>query len=71
MLSEPDISTIALSHIKVPVRVLTGEHDLVKKSDSKKIASAIPQGHLIVLPGEDHGSYVVHSTKLAEYIRGF
>ena len=71
MLTEPDISTIALSHIKVPVRVLTGEHDLVKKSDSKKIASVIPQGQLIVLPGEDHGSYVVHSTKLSDYIRRF
>lgn len=71
MLTEPDISSIALSHIKVPVLVLAGENDCVKASDSKKIASAIPQGRLAILPGESHESYVVHSVRLEEYVRWF
>ncbi|MQN02321.1 MAG: alpha/beta hydrolase [Lachnospiraceae bacterium] len=71
MLTEPSISTIALSHIKVPVLVMAGEHDLVRSSDTKKTASAIPDSRLMILPGEDHGSYVVHSTKLIPYIKDF
>ena len=71
MLTEPDISTIALSHIHVPVLVMAGSRDCVKSSDTKKIASAIPQSRLVILPGESHESYVVHSVRLEEYVRGF
>jgi pimeloyl-ACP methyl ester carboxylesterase len=71
MLKEPDISASDLAKIQVPALILTGEHDMVKLSDSKKIAEHIPLSRLVILSGEDHGSYVVHSTKLGDYIRKF
>lgn len=71
MLTEPDISTVALSHIKVPALILAGENDVVKLSDTKKTASAIPNSRMEILPGENHESYVIHSTKLEKYIRDF
>lgn len=71
MLTEPDISPIALSHIKVPALILAGENDVVKASDTKKTASAIPNSRMEILPGENHESYVIHSTKLEKYIREF
>ncbi len=71
MLNEPSIAPSDLARISVPALVLTGEHDMVKSSDSKKIAGSIPSAKLVVLKGEDHGSYVVHSTKLGDYIRRF
>lgn len=71
MLTEPNISDIALSHISVPVLVLAGKNDVVKESDTKKIYSSIPTSDLHILPDEDHGSYVIDSDKLKPYIQGF
>ena len=71
MLTEPDISDIALSRISVPVLVLAGKNDIVRESDTKKIFSSIPTSDLHILPDEDHGSYVVNSDKLKPYIEGF
>ncbi len=71
MLREPDLSAADLASISVPTLVLAGERDMVKLSDTKKIACNIPHARLVVLSGEDHGSYVIHSTKLVDYIRHF
>lgn len=67
MLQEPDISEYELSRITVPTVILAGEHDMVKPRETKRIASSIPNATLKILSGEDHGSYVVHSAKLAPY----
>lgn len=71
MLREPDISADALSNIQIPVLVMAGEHDIIKSSHTKKIAMALPHGTLEVVPGEDHGSYVIHSEKLYPYLQKF
>lgn len=71
MTREPDITSAELSRIAVPVLVLAGEHDLIREKETRAIASAIPGSGVMILPGEDHGSYVVHSPKLAGYIRTF
>ena len=68
MRKEPDISDAWLSKITVPTLVLAGEKDLIKESESRHIAAAIPGADLKILPGEDHGSYIVHSTKIAQEI---
>lgn len=67
MLMEPDISEEELSRVSVPVLVLAGAKDMVKPRETKRIASAIANATLEILPKEDHGSYVIHSTKLAPY----
>ena len=64
MLREPDIKTSDLALTRIPVVVLAGENDCVKGSHTIEIAEAIPDSTLEIIPGESHGSYIVHSDKL-------
>ena len=40
----------------------------VIRKETEKIAASIPGSKLRILPGEGHGSYIVHNTKIAEII---
>lgn len=71
MLQEPHIRRANLARIRIPVLVLAGEHDLIRKKHTEWIAAGIPNSTLRILPGEDHGSYVVNSPKLFEVLHGF
>ena len=62
---EPHIEPASLGAISIPVHVLAGQHDMVKTAHTKRIAKSIPGATLKILPGETHGSYIVHSDKLA------
>lgn len=64
MLKEPHLTKADLSRITVPVLVLAGANDIIKKSETKRIAAYIPDSTLKILPGESHASYVIHSKKL-------
>ena len=68
MLKEPDLSEDMLSRIDCPVTLLMGQRDMVKEKDAKRVAAAIPGAELRVLPGEDHGSYVIHSAKCLDFL---
>ena len=68
MLNEPDISPDMLSRIISKTYVIAGEKDMIKESETRKIASSISDSKLLILPGEDHGSYVNHSDKLKDII---
>ena len=71
MLDEPDIDPNALSQIQIPVLVLAGSSDIVKPAHTKLIAEKIPYSQLQIIEGEDHGSYIIHSSRLYPYIRDF
>ena len=71
MLYEPDIADAELRNIRAATLVLAGSRDLIPEKETRHIADAIPGAELQILPGEDHGSYIVHSTKIAELIRDF
>ncbi len=71
MLEEPDIKPSALAQIRIPVLVLAGEHDIIKSAHTKLIAAKLPNAQLAIIPGEDHGSYIIHSDKLYPYIQNF
>lgn len=64
MLKEPHIKKSDLGKITIPTLVLAGSKDIVKKRETKRIASSIPDAILKILPQETHSSYVVHSPKL-------
>ena len=68
MLNEPHITEEQLSAIKVPTTVLAGEKDVILRKETEKIAASIPGSKLRILPGEGHGSYIVHNTRIAEII---
>lgn len=68
MLKEPNIPADELRKITVPTTVIAGENDLIKPEHTKLIANSIPGAKLLIVPKEDHGSYIVHNTKIAEII---
>lgn len=68
MLQEPNITAEMLQRIIIPTTVLAGSHDMVKRSNTEYIADNIPSSKLHILQGEGHGSYVLHSTKIAKLI---
>lgn len=71
MLEEPNIEPEELHTITVPTLVLAGEKDLVKKKVTKQIAEHIEHATLVIVPNEDHGSYITHSEKLYPILHEF
>ena len=71
MLTQPHIQTAQLKKIKIPVHVLAGEKDVIRSEHTKKIADSIPDSTLEILPGEDHGSYIVNSEKIFHIIKKY
>ena len=68
MENEPSISTAELSAIKVKTLVTAGSKDLIREEETRAIAESIPNARLMILKGETHGSYIVHSTKIADIL---
>lgn len=68
ILEEPNISKNELNKIKTKTTVVAGENDMVKETETLFIAHNVPDSKLMILPKEGHGSYIVHSTKIADLI---
>lgn len=68
MLAPPGISADMLNRIDIPTTLLVGSRDMVKRTHTEYIARNIKDSKLRILRGEGHGSYVVHSTKIAKLI---
>ena len=67
MLTEPHMDERALAAISVPVYLLAGEHDVVREEHSKWLSGVI-NCPLRVVKGQNHDSYVTHSTMIAAEI---
>ena len=68
MLDEPDIPASDLAQIKVPAVIIAGEKDVVLEKETAEIAMSIPGAKLRIIPGEGHGSYIVHKSRIADII---
>ena len=71
MLTEPRIDPETLKNIRIPVLVTAGEHDLILRSETEKIAAAIPDAVLMIVRDADHGSYVSDSRIIGELLISF
>ncbi|MBO7703551.1 MAG: alpha/beta hydrolase [Solobacterium sp.] len=71
ILKEPNITAEDLSKIKARTLVLAGSKDLVTRQETEAIAAGIPGADLLILDGEGHGSYIVHSRKIADILSGW
>lgn len=71
MLKEPNIDPVHLQKIKARTLVLAGAHDVVKQSETERIAANIPGAELRILPAEGHGTYIVHTRKIADILMGW
>ena len=68
MLTEPDITKEDLSRIDVPVTVVAGSRDCVRRNDTEFIANSIPGAELVIMKRADHSSYIAHSTRIVDVI---
>lgn len=68
MLTEPNISDNMLKSIKIPAVITAGSNDMIKQRHMQHIANCIPNSTFTVFKNELHGSYIVNSTKIAEFI---
>ena len=71
MIREPDIRDEELAEIHADTLIVAGQHDLILKSETDHIASKIPGAEKVILPGESHRSYIMHSEKLAKILLDF
>ena len=71
MLTEPQISKEDLSRIACPTLLLGGQKDMISSKDFKKMEDGIKDATLEILKGEDHASYVIHSSVLAPKLSEF
>jgi hypothetical protein len=71
MLDEPHIDVNMLHGITARTLVLAGEKDMVEEEETLQIGANIPGAVTRILPGEGHGSYIVHKTTVAELIDAF
>ena len=68
MMREPDITDEMLRSIRVPTFVTAGEKDVIKPEHTRHIARNVPGAKLKIFPKAGHTGYIMHSTKIAEYI---
>lgn len=68
MLEEPQITAEQLQSITVPTYLTAGEFDLISRKHTQYIKENIKGSSLKIFKGELHGSYVVHSEKIARYL---
>lgn len=70
-LKETFISPERLKNIKIPVLCVVAEKDWVKVEHVRWYSQFIPQSRLIVMPRQNHNSYIVHSLKSLDLIKNF
>lgn len=71
MLTEPRISPEELKNTRIPVLVTAGEHDLILRSETEKIAKALPDAETVIVENEDHGSYIIGSEIMGKLLLAF
>ena len=71
MLTEPHIEPEELGKIRIPVLVTAGENDLVLREETERIAANLPDSRMVIVPGADHGSYLVDSPLMGEILLRF
>lgn len=71
MQEEPDMTVEDMQGIAAPALIMSGEHDLILADHTRLIGENIPDGEARIISGEDHGSYICNSPKLAPIILDF
>ena len=71
MLIEPDTEPKMLQNINIPVLITVGENDLILPEETKRIVDNLKDVKLVVLDGEDHGSYIENSEIMGNILMDF
>lgn len=71
MQNEPTMTPQDMQTILAPSLIMSGEHDLILENHTRLIGENIPDARVKIIPGEDHGSYICNSPKLAALLLDF
>ena len=71
MQNEPTMTPQDMQTIQAPSLIMSGEHDLILEDHTRLIGENIPDARVKIIPGEDHGSYICNSPKLAVLLLDF
>ena len=69
--TEPNMTVEEIKTIGCPALIMSGEHDLIAADHTRLIGENIPNGEARIIAGEDHGSYICNSPKLAPLLLEF
>ena len=69
--TEPNMTVEDMAGIGCPSLIMSGEKDLIQTDHTRLIGENIPDGRVKILSGEDHGSYICNSPKLAPLMLEF
>ncbi|WP_294578297.1 alpha/beta fold hydrolase [uncultured Thomasclavelia sp.] len=68
MLKQPHLTINELQQIQIPALIVAGSKDLIKYDHTRSLAKALKRGQLLIIPGENHGSYIIKSQKIAKIL---
>lgn len=71
MMVEPVMTVDDMKTISCPALIMSGENDLIRPEHTRLIGENIPGGEARIIEGEDHGSYISNSPKLAPLLLEF
>lgn len=69
--TEPNMTVEEIQTISCPALIMSGEHDLILPDHTRLIGENIPNGKAVIISGEDHGSYICNTPKLAPLLLDF
>ena len=71
LMYEPTMTAEDMQTIQAPSLIMSGENDIILAEHTRLIGENIPNGEVIIVEGEDHGSYIKRSYKVGNYILDF
>ena len=71
LMYEPTMTADDMQTIQAPSLIISGENDIILPEHTRLIGENIPDGEVVILPGEDHGSYIKRSYKVGDLILDF
>ena len=71
LMYEPTMTAEDMQTIQAPSLIMSGENDIILAEHTRLIGENIPNGEVIIVEGEDHGSYIKRTYKVGNYILDF
>ena len=71
LMYEPTMTAEDMQTIQAPSLIMSGENDIILADHTRLIGENIPNGEVVIVEGEDHGSYIKRNYKVGDYILDF
>lgn len=71
LMYEPSMTVEDMKTIQAPSLIMSGDKDIILPEHTRLIGENIPYGEVLILEGEDHGSYIKRNYKVGDYILDF